>query len=551
MKKLFYIFLTVCFFFSLGITNALAADTKGSALDTVTPAGGDFVYLIDTPAASKKATVTSLVTAILGTDYDSSAELDALFAAANALVTDTTPQLGGFLDINNQIIVDAANAFGAADTTPDVTGGTIFKTGGAVTITDFDDGTNHTNLKDGQLMVILFQHAASLDCTSSQINCNSGNDWTASDGDSAVCTFDDTTDADGQWLCIISASAPATWAELPGLTATYVVVGNAGGAAAAVDMTGDVTISNAGVTAIAADTIGTDEIADTDFGHFTTSGGAATVVDFALDANADAGDVDILSIDKLEGVDNAIYIDMGADTLMEIVADVRVDITSAAVRLEVDADAYLSIVTADGGATTISQTSDGTHQIIIGDGGDRIDISSDTWDVTDGVISASAGMNLTAADDQKIDLTGISYVNAATTNEGLALPAYVAGSAPADNKPYVTYDAANNAIMVYESGGWADTSSGTGAATTLNYVVTQSEGSLSAESVLTAGYAIDITDAGGDGGAVTVAVDTTEISADGSDTWSDNSNATIEWTFDVSGTDHTMTAGSGTMTFSG
>lgn len=527
MKKV----LTILLILVLSVCTSSAADydnsntRTGAQVDNAIEAGlsgGAATGILKSDGAYALSAATD------GTDYISS------------LAADVTPQLGGFLDLNNKLVVDAANAFGAADTNPDVTGGVIFKTGGADTYTDFDDGTDHTNLKDGQLMIILFQHAAGLDCTSSQINCNSGNDWTASDGDSAICTFDDTTDADGQWLCIISASAPATWAELPALTATYIVVGNAGNAAAAVEMTGDVTISNAGVTAIAVDTIGPNELADSDFDHFTTSGGAATVVEFALDAASDAGDVDITSIDKLEGFDNAIYIDLGADTLAEIVADGRVDITSAEIRLEVDALAYLSIVTADGGATTISQTSDGTDQIVIGDGSDRVDISSNTWDVTNGVISASAGANITMADGQFIDLTGIIYAD--TSNEGIALPTYVAGKNPADNKPYVAYDAANNAIMVYEAGGWTDTSSGTGAATNLNFITTSSEGSLSHESVLTAGNLIDVNDIGGDGGAVTVAVNLTK-----SDDiiWDDGDGST--WTFNTAANDPTFIYDSGTL----
>lgn len=46
---------------------------------------------------------------------------------------------------------------------------------------------------------------------------------------------------------------------------------------------------------------------------------------------------------------------------------------------------------------------------------------------------------------------------------------------------------------------------------------------------------------------VTIGWDSTLIDAA---TWSDGSNASNVWTFDVSGTDHTITAGSGIMTFS-
>jgi hypothetical protein len=130
--------------------------------------------------------------------------LDGETAVLSDIVEDTTPQLGGPLDINNKVVFDAANAFGGADTTPDVSGGTVFKTADTSTYTDFDDGTDHTNFQDGRQLVILAQHAAILDCSASQINCNEGSNLTLADGDIVQCFFDDTTDADGQWVCMSS-----------------------------------------------------------------------------------------------------------------------------------------------------------------------------------------------------------------------------------------------------------------------------------------------------------------------------------------------------------
>ena len=164
--------------------------------------------------------------------------------------------------------------------------------------------------------------------------------------------------------------------------------------------------------------------------------------------------------------------------------------------------------------------------------------------------ASNIGASVAFADGDQIDLSGIIYVNAATTNEGLVLPAYVAGSAPADGKSYVTYDAANNAIMVYEAGGWADTSSGAGAATTVNFVTTQAEGSLSTESILdsnSGSTGITVADAGGDGGAITITFDPTEL--DDIAAWGNNSGATI--TFDAGGaTDPTLAYADGMITLS-
>lgn len=54
----------------------------------------------------------------------------------------------------------------------------------------------------------------------------------------------------------------------------------------------------------------------------------------------------------------------------------------------VDAEAYLTISTANGGGTSITQTSDGTDSITIGDDADLVIISAGNWDVdADGVIS--------------------------------------------------------------------------------------------------------------------------------------------------------------------
>ncbi len=66
-------------------------------------------------------------------------------------------------------------------------------------------------------------------------------------------------------------------------------------------------------------------------GHATLSGsGVVAVVDFALTASADAGDFDITSVDKLEGVDAQVYIDLGANGIAEISADTSVNITTTA-----------------------------------------------------------------------------------------------------------------------------------------------------------------------------------------------------------------------------
>ena len=61
--------------------------------------------------------------------------------------------------------------------------------------------------------------------------------------------------------------------------------------------------------------------ADEDWGMLSTTTGAFTVEDFALNADADAGDVDIKSLDLLEGVDTGQYIDLGNTNQIVISCD--------------------------------------------------------------------------------------------------------------------------------------------------------------------------------------------------------------------------------------
>jgi len=85
---------------------------------------------------------------------------------------------------------------------------------------------------------------------------------------------------------------------------------------------------SSGAATLDNDVVAAAEMADADHGMVSWSTGVATVEDFALNADADAGDVDIKSIDKLEGVDTAVYIDMGADTIVEIEADGSIKLQS-------------------------------------------------------------------------------------------------------------------------------------------------------------------------------------------------------------------------------
>jgi len=83
---------------------------------------------------------------------------------------------------------------------------------------------------------------------------------------------------------------------------------------------GDISIASGSWT-LDADVVAAAEMADGDHGMVSWSSGSATVEDFALNADADAGDYDIKSLDKLEGYDTGVYIDMGADSYTDFVSD--------------------------------------------------------------------------------------------------------------------------------------------------------------------------------------------------------------------------------------
>lgn len=79
----------------------------------------------------------------------------------------------------------------------------------------------------------------------------------------------------------------------------------------------------------AVDVIGVDEMEDVDHGMVSWSGGAATVEDFAMNADADAGDFDIDSLDRLEFFDAGLFVDGGTDGVMDITSDGTLELHSA------------------------------------------------------------------------------------------------------------------------------------------------------------------------------------------------------------------------------
>lgn len=108
---------------------------------------------------------------------------------ANAVTASSTVVITGATTVNGGFAAAGASGtfitFGAADVTPTVAGGNLFKTGGAVTVTTFDDGVA------GQSINVISAHAVTYDVTGTTLKGGSVDLVTAS-GDVTSWVFDGT-----------------------------------------------------------------------------------------------------------------------------------------------------------------------------------------------------------------------------------------------------------------------------------------------------------------------------------------------------------------------
>ena len=166
------------------------------------------------------------------------------------------------------------------------------------------------------------------------------------------------------------------WARATTLTGLTFDLGSApaagAGAAVAVDADGILTTTITALLPDAADgaTLGSTAAEWSDL--FLADGGVINLgndQDVTLTHVADAG-ITINSTMKFHFGDTGTYVNQSADGTLNIVADTIAQIMAPNIKLGIDAAAYLNVATADGGGTTISQVSDGTDLINIGDGVD-------------------------------------------------------------------------------------------------------------------------------------------------------------------------------------
>jgi hypothetical protein len=149
-----------------------------------------------------------------------------------------------------------------------------------------------------------------------------------------------------------------------------------------------------------------------------------------FEADSDMGDYDLASVDKLEGVDAQIYVDLGGDGTIEVEADTTVTIEAPNIRLRYDSAAYLNVSTTDAGGTVISQTSDGTDTIDFGDATDQVRLLGVTAGANDGfydgiirTYTVDSGASTSYGQAMHIDTDGELIVADADVASAAAMPA--------------------------------------------------------------------------------------------------------------------------------
>jgi len=172
--------------------------------------------------------------------------------------------------------------------------------------------------------------------------------------------------------------------------------------------------------------------------------------------------------------------------------------------------------------------------------------------VSDGSLTDNVDGTFSLATVGDVVSTGVLTATTVAWEGGTFDTLFVAGT-PTEDVQYVwpLSDGTAGQVLHTNAGGtltWeADDGAGGGAPVDAEYVTLSNDGSLTQERVLTAGIAIDLTDAGANS-TFTVDFDSTEVEAT---TWGAGGNATNVHTFDVSGTDTTLTYGDGNVLVGG
>ena len=426
------------------------ADTKTTALTELTAVvDADILYIVDDPGGSplsKKITVLNLfdtidtslklltiltdetgtglavfatsptftTSIVMGAADMSEVDLEKLdgitngTAAANkCLVADASIDIDlgtGDFDCTNLVVDGTANIIGATTlgTAATVAGNLTLFDAGTLTIYEDGDNFNITLIcNSGEAVGLLtggLDISAALGVTGIVVLGDGGDNFSVASDGIDIDTSGNITNAGTIASGVITVTGVInTSVGLDGVGAVDLDYGSA-------DVTDHTFISDGGTTIIDGDitAVGKDLGSATAEWNdlFLNDGGKIQLgndQDVLLTHVADTGVLLTGTTDEqLQFGDSGTYINQSTNGTLSLVGDIIVDVTAPNIKLAFDAAAYLNIATADGGITTISQVSDGTDEIRLGDGGDLISVASGNWDVSNaGVFSGMTGITST------------------------------------------------------------------------------------------------------------------------------------------------------------
>lgn len=386
-------------------------------------------------------------------------------------------------------------AFTAEDATPDVTGaGTkvarYWKTGGVVTITDFDDGTDHTKFGAGDWFVLEFAHAATIDCSSNaNIYCNRNQDYTATVGDVILWQYNG-----------------AKWVAIGGS-------GGGGAAAGAYDAdtwNGDTNAPTKDAVRDKFETLGTMSVQNA--GTLTNGYYCTYVTGTGIVCNTQYTTASNLAITSEARGD---LLARGASTWGRLAKGTEhYPLVAGA-----SDPAYAQLTAAGIADTTITGGKLANNTIT------ATQIANDT------VTATQLAAALSFADADFVDLSAITM--SAGKDEGLAIPTW-ANVAPATiTKYFVTWDTSSKAIKVQDGGSWYSFATAAAPIDSPYLLIGANDATLTADRRLALGAGISGTDAGANS-TYTVALNLAGLT-DSQTLW-DGSQATRTLTANISGT---------------
>lgn len=230
-----------------------------------------------------------------------------------------------FTSAGGILIIDGSIQFPDADGSPAAAGELQYDN----TVTGLDDGALVWYDDDEVQILVGLDSSETLesgdDGKTLSYNWNGGSGYWAlsSAGSGDIITVGDCTGVSGVCFGATAGDDASTSLYFEGATGDAYELKLTTADIATADRT--VTLRDAdGTVIISGDTLGNHLS-----GTFDTDGSTdVTVVDFALNTDADAGNADILSLDKLEGVDATVYVDLGSTDTLQVVSDVQIELTT-------------------------------------------------------------------------------------------------------------------------------------------------------------------------------------------------------------------------------